>query len=808
MDPSQRVAAPAATITTAAGGTPTGPARRARRVVALLATAATLSAIAVTSTAQPVVALSRTVPSDTINIDHSYARTPRMILRSESWSATTAASMKRTADDAVATGLVSLGWNTVSFDDTWAVRSDCTDPRGNAVVPNCANGRDTTTGNLIPSPGKYPNGLKDVGDYLHAKGMFFGVYASGGRYMCDSGGRGSASPGSYDHFDTDFRFLASVGADYIKLDYCGEPNTGNQCCFTVLDSDTEINTAIESARRAATAINAIRTDPDLAKRRSMVLNISAPAYANWSNDKYNTPLFQRMMNSVVPAGHAYRVGGDVGAPGWALTTRLVDMIEDLRPYGKQGHFLDPDRLYFDDGGLTTDNRLGGYAMWAMQNSHMVAMVKGPGANGAISAAQAALMNKPGITEVGQDTLAVPAKRVARGSGYDVFAKPLSNGDYAVAIMNRSATAPVTATTSGSVIGTSARNFTLTTILGSTTSPDANGTFSVTVPAGTAVMYRLKAATTYAAWDGGANARNATAITDGDAPNAGSFDSMGRTLSSDRLADNAQLPDGTALSVRAGQTVTVGGVGYTWPDSTSGQFDSVKPVGQTIQYSSTGSVVNFLGASGTGESGGMISLHYTDGTSSTSTWGFPSWSCATAPTYPATVAFKVFGRNDTNGPADAGTGYCVYTRSVPITSGKTLASITLPNAPNARVFAITGGTVVPPGCTGTNGTDVTIPDNATVSSTIAISGCTGNASATSTAEVHIVHTYIGDLVVSLVAPDGSAYVLHNKAGGGTDDINQTYTVNLSGEVRNGTWTLRVQDTASQDVGRIDTWTLTL
>ncbi|MFI8912756.1 glycoside hydrolase family 27 protein [Streptomyces sp. NPDC053513] len=671
------------------------PVRRSRRRVgALLAVATALAAIFTPASGQPAAALSRTVPGDTVDVDHSYAKTPRMILRSESWTRTTAASMKKTADDAVATGLAARGWNTVSFDDTWAVRADCTDWDAAAtVVPNCTNGRDTTTGNLIPSPTKYPGGLKEVGDYLHSKGLFFGVYTSGGRYMCDSGGRSAAAPGSFDNFDKDFRFFASVGADYIKLDYCGEPNTTNKCCFTVLDTDTEINTAIESARRAATAVNAIKSDADPGKRRSMVLNISAPAYANWDNDTYTTPLFQRMMTSIVPAGHAYRVGGDVGGTSWALTTTLVDMVEGLRPYGKQGHFLDPDRLYFDDTTLTTDNKLGGYVMWAMQNSHMVAMIRNSNASGAISSAQAALMNKPGIIEVGQDALAVPAKRVARGNGYDVFAKPLSNGDYAVAIMNRSATAPVTATTSGAVVGTSAKTFTLTSILGpDITSIDANGNFSVTVPAGTAVMYRLKAGSTaaYAGWNFGpygSAARNATAITDGDAPTAGTWDAAGNTLSSDRLADSSRLPDGTALSVRAGQTVTIGGVAYTWPNTTSGQFDSVRPTGQTIDYNYAGSKVNFLGASGIGESGGTIRLNYTDGTFSDSTWGFPSWSCASAPTYPATVAFKVFGRNGTSGPADTGTGYCLYTRSVAITSGKTLSSITLPNAPNARVFAI-------------------------------------------------------------------------------------------------------------------------
>ncbi|MER5485554.1 glycoside hydrolase family 27 protein [Streptomyces sp. NPDC002812] len=687
MPPSQHVASSAAKAVS-------GPRRALRPTAALLTATASLTSLVIAATTQPSVALSRPVPGDTVNVDHSYATTPKMILRSESWRNTTAASMKKTADDAVSTGLRDLGWNTVSFDDTWAVRGDCTDWDTSAtVVPNCKDGRDTATGNLIPSPTKYPNGLKDVGDYLHSKGMLFGVYTSGGKYMCDTGGRATASPGSYDNFEKDFKYLASVGADYIKLDYCGEPNTSNKCCFTVLDSDIEINTAIESSRRAAAAINAIKTDADPGKRRSMVLNISAPAYANWENDTYDTALYRRMMNSIGPAGHAYRIGGDVGGTSWAGTIGLVDMVEQMRSYGKQGHFLDPDRLYFDDSGLTSDNKLGGYAMWAMQNSHMVAMVRNSNASGAISATQANLMKKADLIAVGQDALAVPAKRVARGAGYDVFAKPLSNGDYAVAIMNRSATASVTATTRGSVIGTSAKTFTLSTILGpDVPSIDAAGSFSVTVPAGSTAMYRLKAAptATYSGWNfglDGSTARNATAITDGDAPTAGTWDASGRTLSSDRLAGNAQLPNGTALSVKAGQTVTVGGVGYTWPNTTSGNFDSVKPVGQTIDYAYSGSTVNFLGASGIGEAGGTIRLNYSDGTSSTSTWGFPSWSCAPATNHPATVAFKVFGRNDTRGPADPGAGFCVYTKSVSIASGKSLVSITLPNAPSVRIFAI-------------------------------------------------------------------------------------------------------------------------
>jgi subtilisin family serine protease len=109
---------------------------------------------------------------------------------------------------------------------------------------------------------------------------------------------------------------------------------------------------------------------------------------------------------------------------------------------------------------------------------------------------------------------------------------------------------------------------------------------------------------------------------------------------------------------------------------------------------------------------------------------------------------------------------------------------------------------------TNGTDVAIPDLGTGTSSITIAGCSGNAGTAATIEVHIVHTWIGDLVVDLIAPDGTVYNLHNRSGGSADNINQTYTRNLSTEVANGVWRLRARDAAALDSGRIDSWTLDL
>ncbi|MEU2545109.1 M4 family metallopeptidase [Streptomyces roseolus] len=120
-----------------------------------------------------------------------------------------------------------------------------------------------------------------------------------------------------------------------------------------------------------------------------------------------------------------------------------------------------------------------------------------------------------------------------------------------------------------------------------------------------------------------------------------------------------------------------------------------------------------------------------------------------------------------------------------------------------------GTTPPTGKVFENTADVTIPDSpgAAVTSTVNVTGVTGNAPSNLSVGVDIVHTYIGDLVVDLVAPDGSVYNLHNRSGGSADNIAQTYTVNASTEVANGAWKLRVQDKAGADTGYISGFKLT-
>jgi len=101
----------------------------------------------------------------------------------------------------------------------------------------------------------------------------------------------------------------------------------------------------------------------------------------------------------------------------------------------------------------------------------------------------------------------------------------------------------------------------------------------------------------------------------------------------------------------------------------------------------------------------------------------------------------------------------------------------------------------------------ILDNRTVESPISVTGRTANAPAATPVTVDISHGWRGDLKVELLAPGGRAYLLSNYEGGSADDIKQTFEVDLSKEALNGVWTLRVNDKASGDTGRLNGWSIT-
>jgi len=150
----------------------------------------------------------------------------------------------------------------------------------------------------------------------------------------------------------------------------------------------------------------------------------------------------------------------------------------------------------------------------------------------------------------------------------------------------------------------------------------------------------------------------------------------------------------------------------------------------------------------------------------------------------------------------------------LVSAGTKDKVTSPGtgSPNVLLYTGTGGGPGPeptPCGTQTNSGVVAIPDaGAAVTSTITVANCARNASGTTKVAVNITHTYVGDLVIDLVAPDGTSYRLKGSSNDSSDNINTTYTVNAAAEAANGAWKLKVQDVYRVDTGSLNSWSLTV
>ena len=111
--------------------------------------------------------------------------------------------IREMADFMVDQGWLAAGYNYLVIDDCWSLRD-----------------RDEN-GLLVPDPAKFPHGMKDLADYVHSKGLKFGMYSCAGVMTC------AGYPSSYDHEFVDAKTFASWGVDFLKYDFCNFPESGD-----------------------------------------------------------------------------------------------------------------------------------------------------------------------------------------------------------------------------------------------------------------------------------------------------------------------------------------------------------------------------------------------------------------------------------------------------------------------------------------------------------------------------------------------------------------------------------------------------
>jgi subtilisin-like proprotein convertase family protein/subtilisin family serine protease len=251
---------------------------------------------------------------------------------------------------------------------------------------------------------------------------------------------------------------------------------------------------------------------------------------------------------------------------------------------------------------------------------------------------------------------------------------------------------------------------------------------------------------------------------------GSTDNLNQTFA--LSAFNGQNAAGTwTLSVSDRASIDVGTLDSWSLSITGAPTGGNTPPTANFSFTTAGLTASFTDTS-TDSNGTIAARSWNFGDGSTSTGQNPTRTYATAGTYTVTLTVT------DNGGATATTS-----KQVTVTSSVT------------KTF--------------TNATRVSIPDNkpAGITSTINVPDSLRISQLSVT--VNITHTYIGDLIVKLTSPTGTVVTLHNRTGGSTDNLRQTYTpANFNGQLSPGVWTLSVSDNARIDTGALDNWSLTI
>jgi hypothetical protein len=334
--------------------------------------------------------------------------------------------VEQTADKIVSSGLKDAGYQYVNIDDCWLTHS-----------------RDAA-GNLVPDPVKFPDGIKGVADYVHAKGLKLGIYETAGTLTC------AGYPGSLGHEQQDANSFAAWGVDYLKYDNC-------------------YNQGIPAQGRYQAMGDA------LAKTgRPIVYSLCSwgeENVASWGGS----------------VGNLWRTTGDIDASYGSLLS-IYHRNVGLAAGAKPGAWNDPDMLEVGNGMTPTEDR-SEFSLWAEMAAPLIS---GTDLRTA-SADTLAIYANQEVVAVDQDPLGRQAVPVSSAGGLDVLAKPLADGSVAVTLFNENA-APATIGTTAAAIGLgsglgSARAYTLRD-LWAHRSTETRGVISATVPGHGTVMYRV------------------------------------------------------------------------------------------------------------------------------------------------------------------------------------------------------------------------------------------------------------------------------------------------------------------------------
>jgi alpha-galactosidase len=291
--------------------------------------------------------------------------------------------IRETADAMVSSGMKDAGYQYIVIDDCWQVSRDM-------------------QGNIVADPTRFPSGIKALADYVHSKGLKFGLYSDAGSKTCQ--GR----PGGRGYEFQDARTYASWGVDYLKYDWC--------------------NTTTQDPR----ASYLVMRDALRASGRPIVFSL-----CNWG---VKEPwLWGKGI------GNLWRTTGDISDLFQAKQPKgeqlgVVDILDlqasnNVDAYAGPGHWNDPDMLEVGNGGMTTTEYVSHFSLWAMLAAPLMA---GNDLRTLTPATRDILTNKE-VIAVDQDQLGRQGRRVRKDGDLELWVRQLVDGSRAVVLFNRGTT---------------------------------------------------------------------------------------------------------------------------------------------------------------------------------------------------------------------------------------------------------------------------------------------------------------------------------------------------------------------------------
>ncbi|MEU0534366.1 glycoside hydrolase family 27 protein [Amycolatopsis tolypomycina] len=397
--------------------------------------------------------LSVAVPPSAVAAPGSPAVTPP--LGWNSWNSfgcnVSESTIHQAADAMVSSGMRDAGYQYVVVDDCWF------DPQRDAQ------------GNLRANASKFPSGMKALGDYIHARGLKFGIYqVPTDRTCAQRTGTYPGSTGSQGHEAQDARTFASWGVDYLKYDWCSPAGTRD-----------------EQVSRFALMRDALR-----GTGRPIVYSINPNSYHAITGDKYNWGQVADLWRTTEDLLDIWQNGNTNSYP--MGVGNVLDVTAPLAAQAGPGHWNDPDMLVVGRPGLTLTESRAHFALWAL----MAAPLMAGNDIRTMSADISAVLRNPRLLAVNQDSLGAGGRRVRDDGNVEVFAKPLSDGSVAVGLLNRGS-GTTTISTTAAQVGLNGTSFTLTDLWTGGTSA-SGGAISASVPAHGVAAFRVSGGTPQAA----------------------------------------------------------------------------------------------------------------------------------------------------------------------------------------------------------------------------------------------------------------------------------------------------------------------